>query len=111
VLAIRRAELTDEGVHCAQGTTGTKLTVGCSHELRAATERAKTLNANIRALTLLRNRRGKTPDYRTVKLQWDKACEAAGVADAHMHDVRAKSLTDAKRPGKTQPPWLGTQAR
>jgi integrase len=100
VLAIRRADLTTDGIRFAQGKTGTKLTVGWSPELRAAVERGKTLNANIRALTLLHNRRGKTPDYRTIKLQWDKACEAAGVTDAHMHDVRAKSLTDAKRQGK-----------
>jgi len=50
---------------------------------------------NLRALTLLHNRRGKTPDYSTTKIQWNKACEKAGVKDAHIHDLRAKSLTDA----------------
>jgi len=75
------------------------LTVEWSPELRAAVEAATQLHGKIRALTLLHNRRGKTPDYRTIKLQWDKACTAAGVPDAHIHDLRAKALTDAKRQG------------
>jgi integrase len=101
VLAIRRlnADLAGPGVSFIQGKTGTKLTVEWSPRLRAAVEAAKKLHGNIRALTPLHNRRGKTPDYRTVKLQWDTACKLAGVTDAHMHDVRAKALTDAKRQG------------
>jgi integrase len=102
VLAIRRvhADLTGPGVSFIQGKTGTKLTMEWSPELPATVESAKQLHGNIRALTLLHNRRGKTPDYRTVKLQWDSACKAVAVSDAHMHDVRAKALTDAKRQGK-----------
>jgi integrase len=99
VLAIRRADITTAGVRFIQHKTGVKLTVGWSPEFRAVVDRARTLNGNIRALTLLHNRRGKAPDYRTVKLQWDLACKAAGIEDAHMHDIRAKALTDAKREG------------
>jgi integrase len=60
---------------------------------------AKALYGNILALTLLHNRRGKAPDYSTIKIQWDKARRAAGVLDARIHDIRAKALTDAKRQG------------
>lgn len=112
VLAIRRNDLTDSGIRFAQGKTGVKLTVGWTPELRAAVERAKILNGNIRALTLFHNRRGRVPDYRTVQLQWDTACQAAGVSDAHIHDVRAKSLTDAKREGSDATALAGhTSAR
>jgi integrase len=99
VLKIRRADLNADGVSFAQGKTGTKLTVAWTPELKAAVERAKTLTGNVVSMTLLRNKRGKAPDYRSVQLQWETACEAAGVKDARMHDIRAKSLTDAKRQG------------
>jgi integrase len=48
---------------------------------------------------LLHNRKGKAPDYSSTKIQWSRACEKAGVSDAHIHDLRAKSLTDAKQQG------------
>jgi integrase len=99
VLSIRRADLTEEGIRFVQQKTGAKLIVHWTPELRAVVERAKTLHGNVRALTLLHNRRGKRPDYRTVALQWTTACEAAGVADAHLHDLRAVALTAARQQG------------
>lgn len=99
VLAIRRADLTDAGIRFKQGKTGVGLTVAWTPELRQTVAAAKGLNQSIVALTLLHNRRGKRPDYRTVREQWEKACAAAGVSNAHLHDLRAKSLTDAKRQG------------
>lgn len=99
VLAIKRADLTAEGIRFAQGKTGAKLTVGWSSELRETVERAKTLHGNLIALTLLHNRRGKSPDYNTIREQWARACASAGVQDARLHDLRAKALTDAKRQG------------
>jgi len=47
-----------------------------------------------------RARGGKPPSYGVTKDHWNEACAAAGVQDAHIHDLRAKSLTDAKRQGK-----------
>jgi integrase len=99
VLRIRRTDLTDEGIRFVQQKTGAKLVVPWTPELRAVVDRAKLLHGNIRALTLLHSRRGKTPDYRTVALQWTKACAAAGVADAHIHDLRAVALTAARKQG------------
>lgn len=99
VLAIRRADLTAEGIRFKQGKTGETLTVAWTPDLEATVAEAKALHRNIVALTLLHNRRGKSPDYRTVRDQWERACTSAGVADARLHDLRAKSLTDAKREG------------
>jgi integrase len=100
VLAIRRSDLTAEGIRFEQMKTGNKGVVAWSQELRSIVERAKTLDGNIRALTLLHNRRGKAPDYSTVKIQWDKARSAAGVPDARLHDLRALAATWAKKQGK-----------
>lgn len=99
VLKIRLSDLAPEGIRFQQGKTGAKLLVAWTPELRAAVERSKALQGNIRALTLFCNRRGKTPDYRTTRDQWEAACAAAGVENAHIHDVRAASLTSAKRQG------------
>lgn len=99
VLRIRRSDLTDEGIRFVQQKTGAKLVVPWTPELRTVVDRAKALHRNVLALTLLHNRRGKTPDYRTVADQWRAACAAAGVADAHIHDLRALALTHARRQG------------
>ena len=99
VLAIRLSDLTPEGIRFRQGKTGAKLLVAWTPELRAVVDRAKGLGGNIRALTLLYTRRGGIPAYRTVRDQWEAACRAAGVQGAHIHDIRAKALTDAKRQG------------
>jgi len=107
VLKIRRADLTPEGIRFEQQKTGTKITVAWTPELREVVERAKKLNQNIRAFTLLHNRRGKPPDYRTVREQWVKACRRAKVSDAHLHDLRAMSATWAKRQGLNATPLLG----
>lgn len=99
VLGIRHADITPDGIQFTQRKTGTKLTVGWSPVLRQAVEDARNLTGTVTALTLLRNKRWKAPDYRTIRDQWAAACKAARVKDAHLHDLRAKSLTDAKRQG------------
>jgi integrase len=107
VLAIRRADLLDEGIQFRQQKTGSKVVVAWSSELREVVARAKGLHQNIKALTLLHNRKGKTPDYRTVRQQWDLACERAKVTNAHLHDLRAMSATWAKRQGQNATLLLG----
>lgn len=100
VLSIRLSDLTETGIEFEQQKEGVRLCVVWTPELREAVARAKALQGPVRALTLLKNRRGKAPDYRTVRDQWEAACTAAGVEDAHLHDLRAKAITDAKRQGK-----------
>jgi integrase len=98
VLSIRVSQISDVGIEFVQQKTGAKLLVSAP-ELAGIVERAKSLRGNVRALTLLHNRRGKAPDYSTVKIQWDQARKAAGVGDATLRDIRAMSLTAAKRQG------------
>lgn len=106
-LGIRRTDLTDEGIRFRQDKTDAKVLVRWTPELREVVERAKALYGNIVALTLLHNRRGKPPDYSTVKIQWDKARKAAGVQDVQLRDLRAVAATWAKRQGKDATLLLG----
>lgn len=97
VLNIRVRDLDEDGIAFTQQKTGARLVVRWSPDLRAAVDRAKALGGNVRALTLLYNRRGKAPDYRSVLLQWHTARKAAVVEDATPHDLRAMALTAMKR--------------
>jgi integrase len=99
VLSIHRSDLVDEGIRFTQQKTDARVCVKWTPELREVVERAKKLNGNIRALTLLHNRRGKRPDYRSVLLQWHTARKAAKVEDAKPNDMRAVAATWAKRQG------------
>jgi len=99
VLRIKRSDLSDDGIYFQQQKTGSKVLVQWTPELRALVERIKSLN-DIPAITLFQSRYRKAPDYRSVKLQWDEACAAAGVQNAQLRDLRALSLTDAEDEGK-----------
>lgn len=107
VLRIRRADLIADGIRFPHHKTDTKRIVKWTSELEEVVERAKTLNGNIRALTLLHNKRGKAPDYSTVKIQFDKARTASGIEDVTLHDLRAVAATEAKRQGKNATALLG----
>lgn len=101
VLRIRMADVSDEGISFRQSKTGARVLVRMSPDLREAVDAAKALPRPVRGLTLLCTLRGGRPyAYGTVKDMWNRACEDAGVVDAHLHDLRAKSLTDAKAQGK-----------
>jgi len=112
VLKIRRSDLTEDGIRFAQQKTGARLVVRWTPRLRDAVRRAAEMQGTIPTLTLLRNKKGKAPDYKTVQLQWDLACKAAKVADAHLHDLRAMAATAAKAQGLDAQQLLGhrTQA-
>jgi integrase len=99
ILAIRLSDITPEGIYFKQQKTGKRLLVNAP-DLPEAIRRAKALHSNIRGLTLFHGRGGKPLSYYGVRSAFQRACEAAGVEDATLHDIRAKSMTDAKRQGK-----------
>lgn len=99
VLAIKRADIRDDGIYFKQQKTGKQLLVQWTPELREAVDSAKGLYGNVKAFTLLHGRTGKAPDYRTTKDQWDKACKLAGISNAQLRDLRAMSLTNADQQG------------
>ena len=99
ILTLHRSAITDAGIIFVQQKTGARLVIEWTPELRAAVEAAKALHKNVKALTLFHTRRGGPPAYTTVRDQWRLACERAGVKDANLHDLRARSITDAEGQG------------
>ena len=113
VLDIRQSDLTDEGIRFKARKTGTRRTIAWNDDLRASVEAAKGLRGTVTMLAkaedrhLLRGRRGGRVDYKSLHEQWTRACAAADVANAHIHDVRAKSATDAEAAGLNPTALLG----
>lgn len=107
VLAIRHADLTENGIVFEQQKTGARLCVAWSDDLRSVVAESKALHQSLRGMTLLHTRQGKPFAYWTVRTLWDRACSAAMVKDAHIHDIRAKSATDAKKAGVDSMALLG----
>ena len=100
VIAIRLADISDEGVSFVQEKTGAKLIVAMTPDLQAVIDRAKALPRKVRTLTLFCSRTGKPVSYETVKEAFQALREKTGIHDVKIHDIRAKSLTDADREGK-----------
>lgn len=107
VLAIRYADLTDEGIVFRQSKTKHRMVVQWSDDLRAVVEEARALHASLRGMTLLHTKKGTPFTYSTVRTLWDRACEYAKIEDAHIHDLRAKAATDAVSQGINSRALLG----
>jgi integrase len=103
ILRLRESDIGENGIYFkakkTENSTQVRFTVAWTDELKAAVARARSMQGAVRSLTLLRGRTGKPPIYRSVATQWENACKAAGVEDAHLHDLRAKSLTDTDAQG------------
>ncbi|MDT4846387.1 Tyrosine recombinase XerC [compost metagenome] len=100
VLSIHLSDISDEGIAFAQQKTGAKLIVAMTPDLEEVIAKAKALPRKIRTLTLFCSRAGKPVRYETVKEAFWKLREKTGITDVTIHDIRAKSLTDADKEGK-----------
>lgn len=100
VLAIRLADISDEGISFKQEKTNAKLLVQMTPDLEDLIARVKALPRKIRGLTLFCSPRGGKPvNYGSVKDAFAISCKKAGVEDATLHDLRAKSLSDTDDQG------------
>ena len=101
VLTIRFSDISAEGIAFQQQKTGAKLLVRMTPDIEQTIATAKTTKAKSRiaSLYLFAARAGKAREYRTVRDKWEQACAAAGITDAHLHDLRAKGMTDTERQG------------
>lgn len=95
VLKIHLADLKDDGVLIEQQKTGAKVTIGWTPELKRAIDAAKASGGPVRGLYLF----GARLSYYTVRDWYKAAAKAAGVSDTRLHDLRAKSITEANRQG------------
>lgn len=100
VLNIRIDDISEDGIYFRQQKTGARIMIKMTEDLENAVDEALELPRKQRGDTLFCTKRGARPyAYRTVRDMWSTACNRAGVKDANLHDIRAKSLTDADAQG------------
>jgi len=107
VLAIRYADISDEGITIVQAKTKHRMMISWTPELTETVAKAKALHKSVKGLTLFHNRSGRPYLYDYIRAWWNKACTDAKVEDAHIHDIRAKAATDAEKQGLDSKALLG----
>jgi integrase len=100
VLKIRLSDISPDGVSFVQEKTGSKLIVTMTPDIADVIARTKALPRKVRGLTLFCGRGGRPVSYDVAKEAFARIRVAAGVANVTIHDLRAKSLTDADEEGK-----------
>ena len=101
VLAIRLGDITPEGITFKTQKTGTRLLVQMTPDLEAAIAAARAIPRRVESLYLFKTKRGgRQYAYTTIRDMWNAATKRAGIADANLHDLRAKAITDCKRQGQ-----------
>lgn len=99
VLHIRQADISKDGITFRQQKTKKRLMVTMTPELDAVVQAARGLH-KVTGMYLLHPKGKTTPyHYTSVRDVYRRAVEKSGVPHTTLHDIRAKSLTDAKREG------------
>lgn len=99
VIGIRHSDILPEGIVFTQQKTGNKILIERTPDIEAAISDAKRLH-KVMALWLFHPaNKAKPYTYTAIRDQWRRACEKANVEGATIHDIRAKSLTDADKDG------------
>ena len=104
ILALTVDAVRQEGLLVRASKTGKALIVGWTPALSTIVAEAQALPCHER---LLGAAGVAAPLYNTVLKRWLRACEASGVRDAHIHDLRAYAATVADRQGLDATALLG----
>jgi integrase len=107
VLALRRENLTADGVYFRQAKTGTEVLVAWNPRLTAAVAAAKAAHGRVASVYVVKGRGTAPQAYSPIYRDWRRACADAGVPGANIHDIRAMAGSDAKRQGLDARALLG----
>lgn len=99
----------EAGGHVRTAKTGARTRYTLTDDLRAVLAEARALQGDLPCLYALSINGRKVSRYMIGKW-WRAACDKAGVADAHWHDIRAKAGTDADAAGQDATALLGHQS-
>lgn len=101
VRTIQISDIAPDGIAFTQQKTSARLKVSLSPDLAELVERAKALPRKAGSDWLFCSRNGDKPIlYETCREAFADAAAKAGLVDVRIHDLRAKSLTDAHKQGK-----------
>lgn len=97
ILRLRLSDIQDNLLVVQTSKTGKKQSFEITQDLRAVLDRAKGLRRRIGSMYLFCTQDGQPYSENGSLWAWKRLCIRAEVEDAHFHDIRAKSLTDAAR--------------
>jgi integrase len=100
VLSIKTSDISEVGIEFEQMKTGKRLIVKMNPSILAAIKSAKALHpSKVTPIYLLGQRNGKKRNYSGVRGLFNRAKKEANIEGVTLHDIRAKSITDAKKAG------------
>ena len=97
LLKIKLSDIRQDGLHIKQQKTGKYQIFTWSPGLRAIISRSKKLRRRQSSFFLFATRNGTPYSTSGFNSNWRRLKQRAGLSDLHFHDIRAKSVTDAKR--------------
>jgi len=99
VLSITRSQITAEGILFTQQKTHARLLVQMTPGLRQAIEASESAYGARKEHLYPITGKDSPMSYTAMRDAWRRAVKKAGVDHCTLHDIRAKSLTDAKKQG------------
>lgn len=99
VLSIRHDQITPAGIEFVQQKTSARLLVQMTPSLQRAIDASKTLCKADKKYLYPRKGSDSPVSYTAIQSAWKRALERSGIEHCTLHDIRAKSLTDAKKQG------------
>ena len=100
ILKIRLSDFKNDGLHVEIGKTGKRMVFEWTSDLKEVIARVKSLKRPIKSVYLFCNRKGQKYTDDGFNSLWQRVKKRVDIEDIHFHDIRAKSLTDAKRQGR-----------
>ncbi len=99
ILNLKLSDITEKGIFNQQNKTGKKQLFEMTTALDETLKRARKARKLRNITYLFTNRHGGQITETGFNSAWRRLREKAELPDIHFHDIRAKSLTDAKRQG------------
>lgn len=100
VLGLQWSQILRDGIYFTpsktEGSTGVQVLIEWTPRLRELVERIKGFKPRS-ATHVFCTQGGQPYGYEAMKSAWRRALNRAGVKDAHIHDIRAKALTDVDK--------------
>lgn len=105
ILALRWAQVTDDGIHVLQSKNSVEGIYERSPSLNSILERARRLHSDAVALVrpttaIIHTRRLQPYSYAGLRSAWRRVLVQAGCEGLRIHDIRRTAITRAKREGR-----------
>lgn len=103
LLALKWSDVLEQGIVFrpakVKDSTAVAVPIKMTPRLRAVLDRCK-VATKVGSMWVIHTRQGQPLTYHGAHSAWVRACDAAKVADANIHDLKHRALTDAERQGK-----------